>query len=154
MQCCGRIRIRIHRIHVFLASWILLSLSKNIKKNLDLYCFVISFWLFTFEKWCKSTFENVMDPQHWFCAYRFLLVHDVSIRYVYLDDRYRYRYPDSYLHWQRLPSRTQIQIWKRFFEYSFTILEPCLCFQSAIKQKKLPYGNLEAPCYVFKITNM
>ncbi len=29
---------------------ILLSLSKNSKKNLDFYCFVTSFLLFTFEK--------------------------------------------------------------------------------------------------------
>ncbi len=33
---------------------ILLSLSKNSKKNLDFYCFVTSVWLFIFEKWCKS----------------------------------------------------------------------------------------------------
>ncbi len=47
----------------FWASWIrsrirsririLLSFSKNNKKNLDFYCFVTSFWLFIFEKWCK-----------------------------------------------------------------------------------------------------
>jgi hypothetical protein len=30
---------------------ILLSSSKNSKKTLDSYCFVISFWLFVFEKW-------------------------------------------------------------------------------------------------------
>ncbi len=55
-----RIRIRIHRIHVFWASRIriLLSLSKNSKKNLELYSFVTSFWLFIFEKWCKSTFKK------------------------------------------------------------------------------------------------
>ncbi len=33
--------------------------SKNSKKNLDFYCFVTSFWLFTFEKWCKSTFKKL-----------------------------------------------------------------------------------------------
>ncbi len=38
--------------------WILLSLSKNSKENLDFYCFVTSFWLFTFEKCCKSTFKK------------------------------------------------------------------------------------------------
>ncbi len=59
-QCCGsgstgstcfwasRIRIRIR---------ILISLSKNSKRNLDLYCFVTSFWLFIFEKLCKSTLK-------------------------------------------------------------------------------------------------
>ncbi len=52
-----RIRIRIHRIHVLWASWILLSLSKNSKKNHDFYCFV-TFWLFNFEKWSKSTFKE------------------------------------------------------------------------------------------------
>ncbi len=43
-------QIRIHRIHMFLGLpdqevWnrILLSLSKNSKKNLDSYCFVTSF---------------------------------------------------------------------------------------------------------------
>jgi hypothetical protein len=57
-----RIRIRIHQIHVFLGLpypgpfvrgtvWIriLLSASKNSKKNLDSYCFVTSFGLFIFE---------------------------------------------------------------------------------------------------------
>jgi hypothetical protein len=34
--------IRIHRIHMFLIG-ILLSLSKNSKKNLDFYCFLNSF---------------------------------------------------------------------------------------------------------------
>jgi hypothetical protein len=59
-----RIRIRVHRIHVFLGLldpdpdpfvrgmdpnpatirfWILLSLSKNSKENFDFYCFVTSF---------------------------------------------------------------------------------------------------------------
>jgi hypothetical protein len=33
-------------------------LSKKRKKNLDFYCFVTSFWLFTFKKWCKSTFNK------------------------------------------------------------------------------------------------
>ncbi len=32
---------------------ILLSSSKNSKKNLDSYCFVNSLWLFIFEKECK-----------------------------------------------------------------------------------------------------
>ncbi len=58
------IRIRIHqsevwirvRIRLQIRIRILLSLSKNSKKNLDFYCFC--FWLFTFEKWCKSTFEK------------------------------------------------------------------------------------------------
>ncbi len=56
------LRIRIHRIHVFWASWIririLLSSSKNSKKNFDFYFFVTSFRLFTLEKWCKSTFKK------------------------------------------------------------------------------------------------
>ncbi len=69
-----RVRIRIHRIPVFLASWIririlsevwirirlriLLSLSKYSKKNLDFYCFVTSFWLFIVEKLYKCTFKK------------------------------------------------------------------------------------------------
>ncbi len=47
----------------FCTSWIqiLISSSKNSKKNLDSYCFVTSFWLYifwlyTFEKWCKFKF--------------------------------------------------------------------------------------------------
>jgi hypothetical protein len=40
----SRIRIRI-----------LPSSSKNLRKNLDFYCFVISLWLFIFEEWCKYT---------------------------------------------------------------------------------------------------
>ncbi len=57
-QCCGsgsvgfvcfwasQIRIRIRQSQVRIRLWILLSSSKNIKKNLDFYCFVTSFWLF------------------------------------------------------------------------------------------------------------
>ncbi len=37
---------------------ILLSSSKNSKKNLDSYCFVTSFWLFIFAIWCKCTFKK------------------------------------------------------------------------------------------------
>ncbi len=54
------LRIRIHRTTCFWASWIRirihqsqvwirLSPGKKSKKNLDSYCFVISFWLFIFE---------------------------------------------------------------------------------------------------------
>ncbi len=43
-QCFRASRIRIR---------IFLSASKNSKKNLDSYCFVTSFRLFIFEKWCK-----------------------------------------------------------------------------------------------------
>ncbi len=50
------IRIRIHWSEVWIR--ILLSPSKNSKKNLDSYCFVTSFWLFFFEKWCKCTFKK------------------------------------------------------------------------------------------------
>jgi hypothetical protein len=62
-----RVRIRIQiRIHIFLGlldpdpdpSIILLSLSKYNQKNLDFYCFVTSFWLFIFEKLCKSIFKK------------------------------------------------------------------------------------------------
>ncbi len=38
---------------------ILLSASKNSKKNLDSYCFVTSFGLFIFEIWCKCTFKEI-----------------------------------------------------------------------------------------------
>jgi hypothetical protein len=48
--------IRIHYSEVWIR--ILLSSSKNIKKNLDSYCFVTSFGLFVFEKWCKCTFKK------------------------------------------------------------------------------------------------
>ncbi len=59
-----RIRIRIHRIWASRIRihksevWILLPTSKNSKKNLDSYCFVTSFGLFIFEKWCKCTFSS------------------------------------------------------------------------------------------------
>jgi hypothetical protein len=69
MQCCGSgSECGIHRIHMFLGLLdpypdplvrsmyrirfpirILLSPSKNSKKNLDSYCFVTSFWHFIFE---------------------------------------------------------------------------------------------------------
>jgi hypothetical protein len=39
-------------------SIILLSSSKNSKENLDSYCFVTSFGLFSFEKLCKCTFKK------------------------------------------------------------------------------------------------
>ena len=42
----------------FWASRILLSSSKNSKKNLNSYCFVTSFGLFVFEKWCKCIFKK------------------------------------------------------------------------------------------------
>ncbi len=64
------LRIRIHRIHVFLG---LLDpepdpsiIKQNSKKNLDFYCFVASFWLFTFEKWCKSTFNKLYAEKLFF----------------------------------------------------------------------------------------
>ncbi len=55
------------RIHMFLGLpvsdllvWIriLLSSSKTSKKNLDSSCFVTSFGLFIFEKWCKCTLKK------------------------------------------------------------------------------------------------
>jgi hypothetical protein len=58
-----QIRIRI-QIHMFLglpepdSSIILLSSSKNRKKNLDSFCFVTSFGLFIFVKLCKCTFKR------------------------------------------------------------------------------------------------
>ncbi len=71
-QCCGSgsesgftcfwaswIRIRIHSSEAWIRIRILLSFSKNSKKNIDFYCFVASLWLFTFEKLCKSTFKNM-----------------------------------------------------------------------------------------------
>jgi hypothetical protein len=33
-------------------------IKQNSKKNPGFYCFVTSFWVFTFEKWCKSTFKK------------------------------------------------------------------------------------------------
>ncbi len=38
---------------------ILLSSSKNSKKNLDSYCFVTSFCLLSLKKWCKCSFEKL-----------------------------------------------------------------------------------------------
>jgi hypothetical protein len=32
--------------------------KQKMKKNLDFYCFVTSFWLFIFEEWCKCTFKR------------------------------------------------------------------------------------------------
>ncbi len=44
----------------FWASWfrILLSSSKNSKKNLHFSCFLNSSWLFIFEKWWKCSFKK------------------------------------------------------------------------------------------------
>ncbi len=72
-----RIRIRIHRINMFLGlpdpypdplvrgvdpdpdhSISLLSSSKNSKKNLDTSCFVTSLGLIIFENWCKCAFKK------------------------------------------------------------------------------------------------
>jgi hypothetical protein len=69
-----RIRIRIHRIHMFLASRIQLRiriLLSSCKKTL-ISTILWFFWPVIFEKWCKCAFkkqnpyphQNVMDPQH------------------------------------------------------------------------------------------
>ncbi len=52
----------------FWASWIriLLSLSKNGKKNLDFYCSVTCFWLFTLEKRCKKYLQKVICRNFFF----------------------------------------------------------------------------------------
>ncbi len=42
----------------FWAIRILLSSSKNTKKNLDFFCFVTSLWLFIIEEWCNCTFKK------------------------------------------------------------------------------------------------
>ncbi len=54
-QCCGS------GSTCFWASWILLSLSKNKKKNLNFYCFVTSFLLLIFVKWCKVPSKSNMQ---------------------------------------------------------------------------------------------
>ncbi len=41
-------------------------IKKNSKKNLDSYCFVISLWLFIFDKWCKCTFKKYGNKQKTF----------------------------------------------------------------------------------------
>ncbi len=56
--CFWASRIRIHLSEVWIWIRILLSSRKISKKNLDSYCFVTSFGLFVFEKWCKCTFKN------------------------------------------------------------------------------------------------
>ncbi len=90
----SRIQIRVHLSEVWIRIRILLSSSRNSKKNLDFYCFVTSFWLFIFGKWCKCSsfllescrsttkisgsgirihygsadpdpYRIVMDPEHW-----------------------------------------------------------------------------------------
>ncbi len=43
-----------------------LSSSKKGKKNLDFYCFVTSFWLFTVEKWCKVPSKSIMQKNFFF----------------------------------------------------------------------------------------
>ncbi len=54
----------------FWASWIririFLSLSKNSKKNRDLYCFVTSFWLFTFKKMMLKYLQKVICRKSFF----------------------------------------------------------------------------------------
>jgi hypothetical protein len=61
-QCCrsgpGKsICFRASRIRI------LLSASKNSKKNIDSYCFVTSLWLFIFEKWYKCTISSKSNKQ-------------------------------------------------------------------------------------------
>ncbi len=55
MFWASRIRIYWYKIRIR----ILLSSSKNSKKNLDSYCFfVTSLWLFILEKWFKCSFKK------------------------------------------------------------------------------------------------
>jgi MFS-type transporter involved in bile tolerance (Atg22 family) len=49
---------RIRKSKVRIRIRILLSSSKNCKKNLESVGFVTSLWLFIFEKWCKCTFKK------------------------------------------------------------------------------------------------
>ncbi len=71
-QCCGPesvgsvcfwvfLRIRIHKYEGLIRLRFLLSTNKNtkiVRKYLDSYRFVTSFWRFIFEKWCKCNFKN------------------------------------------------------------------------------------------------
>ncbi len=67
-KCCGSaslgsicfwaFRIWIHWSEILIRIRILLSSSKNSKKNIDSYCVVTSLWLFIFEKRCKCTFKK------------------------------------------------------------------------------------------------
>ncbi len=52
-QCCGSGFVSTGST-CFWASWILLSLSKISKKNLNFYSFVTFWGLFMFEKWCPN----------------------------------------------------------------------------------------------------
>ncbi len=55
MNCCHQCCVSGIRI--------LLSSSKNSKKNLDFFCFVTFFGLFVFEKWCKCSFKKVKSKK-------------------------------------------------------------------------------------------
>ncbi len=50
--------IYLFEVQIRMRHRILLSSSKNCKKNLDCYCFVTSLWLFNFEEWCKCSFKK------------------------------------------------------------------------------------------------
>ncbi len=56
--CFWASRIQIHYSAVWILLRILLSSSKNSRRNLDSSCFVTSFGFFIYEKWCKYTFKK------------------------------------------------------------------------------------------------
>jgi hypothetical protein len=56
--CFWAIRIHLSEVWTRIRLRILISSSKNSKKNLDSYCFVTSFGLFVFEKLNRCTFKK------------------------------------------------------------------------------------------------
>ncbi len=77
-QCCGsesgstgstcfwaswiRIRIQYSEVWIRLRIRILISPSKNSKKNLDSYCFATSFWLFSSENYVNIPSKSNLNP--------------------------------------------------------------------------------------------
>ncbi len=85
-------------------SIILLSSSKNSEKNLDSYCFVTSFGLFIFEKWCKCTFKRYRNKQKNFFLNLFCLASWRSVTKLQDPDPLQIMNPEYYAirYWQVL----------------------------------------------------
>ncbi len=60
------IHIRICNLIVRSRIRILPSTSKKIKKSLDFYCFVTSFWLFILEEWWKMNLRKGISTKNYF----------------------------------------------------------------------------------------
>ncbi len=93
------------------------------KKNLDSYCFVTSFWLFIFEKWCKCTFKS--NKQTSFFKNKLLFVGILKVN----DEKSRIRIRGSgsaTLLFSKLRTLRQGKVneWKFYENKSSSVTEP------------------------------